>query len=331
MTLQAQMREQPRVVLSHIACEVGTSSPLRALGELGVDAETLEVLEIAGLESFWRSSEPTCDIAARSVEKTLASAGLRGADIDAVFFATESTWDGDGEHPRERYRAFRRQAMRVLNDCGLRHAYPIGVMFSGCSNLVTAITLASDALFAGRYRKALVVVADRLPATHSRILPPGIAVVSDGAASCVVSLGDAPGFRVEGAVGHADMAAWSMDLECDFDKFGGYLINLGKQLLQVKKKLSDASGVAAEQYRYLVMNNYSRSTIRLFSTQLGFASKQVMTANLPTHAHVNAVDLLLNLNTLEEQGDLREGDRVMALASATATWGAMSLTYTGKA
>jgi 3-oxoacyl-[acyl-carrier-protein] synthase-3 len=197
--------------------------------------------------------------------------------------------------------------------------------------LVTAITLASDALQAGRYRRALVVVADRLPPTHGRVLPPGVAVVSDGAASCLLSAGSGRGFRLEGSVAHADMAAWSMDLESEFDKFGGYLINLGKQLTQVKKKLGEASGISAEQYRYLVMNNYSRSTIRLFSTQLGFQLKQVMTANLPTHGHVNAVDLLLNLNTLIEQGNLAEGDKVMALASATATWGALSLSYLGRA
>jgi len=109
------------------------------------------------------------------------------------------------------------------------------------------------------------------------------------------------------------------------DDFGRFLVEMAKSLKLAGAVMRELTGLAAGDYRHLVVNNYCLSTVRVLAYQLGFDVKQLWLDNVPRFSHAHVADILVNLADMAGAGVVSPGDRVMALGSGPVTWGLMSL------
>lgn len=304
---------------------IGTLEPLETLARSDEEADAVNTMVATGLCTYSRSDLRVADMAAAAMRKTLARAGMAPSAVQAVVFATESQWDHEPPTVRRRdnSRKFRQDIYKAIWEVGLTEAYPIGVMFSGCGNLVSAMEIAANLVQARGLHDVLVVVSDRQAAGTTRVMFPAVGVVSDAAASCLVTSRPVAGFTIDDVVLHSNLGLWEADIEGDFGRF---LIEMARGLKDMGHKMVAASGRRPADYKYFLPNNYSRSTLRVFCHQLGYQQSQLFLDNLPRVSHTYAADVLINLSDLDAKGALASGDRVMALTSGPATWGMIGVT-----
>ena len=98
--------------------------------------------------------ETTADLAVKAAEQALHSAGLRGADIDALILATATP-----DH------TFPATATRVQHRIGMKGGFAFDLQ-AVCSGFVYALAVADNFIKAGQAKRALVIGAE----TFSRIL-----------------------------------------------------------------------------------------------------------------------------------------------------------------
>lgn len=310
--------------ITAIDYHLGRLEPLDSLARSPEETDAVNTLTALGMQTYSRSELRTADMAAAAMCKTLERARIAPDAVQAVVFATESLWDFEPPDVRRRdnSRKFRQDIYKAIWEVGLTRAYPYGVMFSGCGNLVTAIDTAANLVCAQGLENVLVVVSDRQAPDTTRIMFPAVGVVSDAAAACVVTSRPVAGFAVDDLVLHSNLGLWEADIEGDFGRF---LVEMARGLKDLGHKMVAASGRAPSAYKYFLPNNYSRSTLRVFCHQLGYQQSQLFLDNVPRVSHTYAADVLINLFELEAKGLVAAGDRVMALTSGPATWGMIGL------
>jgi len=304
---------------------IGNLEPIESIVETPEEEDAINTMVATGLCTYSRSDLRVADMAAAAMKKTLARSGVAPSEIQAVVFATESHWDYEPTIVRRRdsSRKFRADVYRAIWEAGLTNAYPFGVMFSGCGNLVSAVSVAANMVQAQGLRDVLVGGSYRQAAGTTRVNYPAVGVVSDAAASCLVTSRPVPGFSLDDVVLHSNLGLWEADIEGDFGRF---LIEMARGLKDMGHKMVAASGRRPADYKYFLCNNYSRSTVRVFCHQLGYNQGQLFPDNVPRLSHTYAADVLINLVELDAKGALASGDRVMALTSGPSTWGMIGLT-----
>ena len=304
---------------------IGTLEPLETLARSPEEEDAVNTMVATGQCTYSRSDLRVADMAAAAMKRTLARSGIAPSAIQAVVFATESQWDYEPPTVRRRdnSRKFRQDVYKAIWEVGLTNAYPFGVMFSGCGNLVSAVAIASNMVQAQGLTDVLVVVSDRQAEGTTRVMFPAVGVVSDAAASCLVTSRPVAGFHIDDVVLHSNLGLWEADIEGDFGRF---LVEMARGLKEMGHKMVAASGRKPAEYKYFLPNNYSRSTLRVFCHQLGYNQSQLFLDNVPRVSHTYAADVLINLFELDAKGALSSGDRVMALTSGPATWGMIGVT-----
>jgi len=308
--------EASEATIDGLAYALGALRPIAELEDKGVAPDTLEILAAAGLETYSVAEGSVIELAAESLRKTMDRARVDPAKVDALLFASEDLAVEGAEAG-----AMRGQLYRMMHGLGLRRAFPLACTFGGCTNFANAVSIASDMVRFKRANQVLVVGADKSRAARSRVIPPAVGVISDGAASCVVRTEAAEpssgAFAIEAIVQHAELSLYDADLS---DDFGRYLIELGRALKAMAARLTAATGRSPGEYKRLVLNNYSRSTTRVFAHALGFQGAQLYADNVGRFSHVASSDTAINLASLLEGGTLTPGDRVMACASGPLSW-----------
>ena len=304
---------------------IGNLEPLETLARTPEEEDAVNTLLATGLCTYSRSDLRVSDMAAAAMRKTLARSGIAPAAVQAVVFASESWWDYQPSRVQRRNdsRKFRQDIYKAIWEVGLANAYPFGAMYSGCGNLVSAVEMAANMVRSQGLDNVLVVVSDRQPEGTTRVMFPAVGVVSDAAASCLVTSRPVEGFTVDDVVLHSNLGLWEADLEVDFGRF---LIEMARGLKEMGNRMVAASGRRPPEYKYFLPNNYSRSTLRVFCHQLGYRPDQLFFDNVSRVSHTYAADVLINLFELDAKGALAPGDRVMALTSGPATWGMIALT-----
>ncbi|HEY8206015.1 MAG TPA: 3-oxoacyl-[acyl-carrier-protein] synthase III C-terminal domain-containing protein [Myxococcaceae bacterium] len=309
---RAAARESAEPRVTGFAYRVGE---LRPVQELGVEPDLVEILLAGGLETYSRARQTAVELAQEAAGETLRLTSCAPGDVDAVVFANESVWS-DGAVGQDKAGDMRREIYRALHGLGLTRAYPVGAGLSGCANMLAGVGMARGLILTAGLRNVLVVGSDRRADGH-RLIPPAVGVISDGAASCLVTAKAGPGFIVEALCQHADLSLHESDLSKDF---GRYLLEMGKAVKALGERMRELTGRSADAYKRLVLNNYGASTMRMFAHQLGFRTDQMYRRNVARLSHVAAADIAINLADLEAAGELQSGDRVMAFASGPVSW-----------
>jgi 3-oxoacyl-[acyl-carrier-protein] synthase-3 len=125
--------------------------------------------------------ELTSDLAVKAAEQALHSAGLRGADIDALIVATATP-----DH------TFPATAAKVQHRIGMTGGFAMDVQ-AVCSGFVYGLAVADNFIKAGQVKRALVIGAE----TFSRILDWNdrntCVLFGDGAGALIIEAGEGKG------------------------------------------------------------------------------------------------------------------------------------------
>ncbi|WAL68640.1 hypothetical protein ORV05_12960 [Amycolatopsis cynarae] len=271
------------------------------LPDLAAKADEYGLAPDAGLwgwGSVFRTTRGLDELAVDAGTATLRATGTSPADVDALVFC--STFvpgrpEGHGTFLRT-----------VLTGIGLGDVPVYGLSLNRCVNLLAGIDVASSLVAARRYRRILVVTADRVFDEADRIT--GYALFSDGAAGCLIT-GDGGGdnddaYEVLGCANAQETASldWSAEISSDLAR-------------QVNESLLGPLAMKVTELDVLLHANIFLPVLVMKERQAGFSRDQLNTANVTRVGHCFAADPVLNLADLEAAGGVRPGGHYLLASS----------------
>jgi len=148
----------------------------------------------------------------------------------------------------------------------------------------------------------------------SRVVAPSVAVLSDGAASCLARPG--AGLVAVESVAQASNHRLRA-LNPDVDGIRTLRITAKGVALAAQRALQ-AAGRSAADVEALLLPNYNGAAQALFAQQCGIELSRVRTPTLAEQAHLFAGDMLTGLPLVA--AELDSGAVVLAIAAGTCTW-----------
>ncbi len=299
--------------------EVGSLRPISEIEELKKDTNTLDTLLTLGLETFSLSTKKPVELAKSSIEKTVDRAGVDRSQIDEVIYATSGyAMSGKPWCPVH----YSKELNSLLLSLNLSHCTGMGVSFSQCVNIIAAIELAVGLVESGRKKNVLVFSADCLSPHESRLVDNGISVISDAAASCIVSSEQNNGYFIEAINKNIDWGLLEIDSASDFSTF---FKRTAEGISGAVQQLNQSLGRVGSDYEQLLTNSVNLSILRIISRQTKVDVDRIYSKNISRFAHCDCSDILINLADYELEKEGEKSDPVLLLASGPYVWGAMSL------
>jgi 3-oxoacyl-[acyl-carrier-protein] synthase III len=296
------------VYLSALAAAPGTGRPLAALAGM-LPPAVLATLGSSGFTGYLASDRSAPELAAASLRRSLEVAGE--PELAALVYATNSSEGNSATH----------DAFSLVEAVDRPTAPPVVLGGNGCGNLVPALRLAADWARSDGTSPVGVVTADRR-ADAARFEAFSGSVLSDGAASCLVGpvpYGD--GFRL---LGLATAARGRMP---DAGSFLKNARTVRSGVHEALDRLGIRPGDVANEFRTLLVGNYSPSTRRFFAGMCGMPEGRVYAPRALETGHCFSADLLVGLGDLAREGALAPDDRLLLLATGAQSWSFASLTY----
>jgi len=299
------------VCLAGLAYELGDQRPVAELRGAS-DPVALDLLCANGIRHYRRSEQPAGRLAAASLVKSIALWGGDPRDIDLVLYCSESL--GPVEKASIRFGA-------LCRDYGLGDVPVVGVSLSGCANLIPGLRYARALLRAEGLRNVAVVTADTCLDESRRIADWDLAVLSDGAASCIVSTEpSAPGVRLLG-VGHAANPRLR-----DLDRRGQrprILLMIANGVRRALEAALQDAAVDLAAIGRLVSTNTRRDAMEFFARHVGLGAAAAFTGTLDGVSHCYSSDVLINI--LASAGAAPGPGPFAALSLGPDSWGALVL------
>ncbi len=299
------------IYLHDIQFAVGESKPIEEIHQLSANEALLGKFRNDGLQRYRQAHKTHLDLAQLSAQKTLASAGVKPGELGAVLFCSETI------HRRPAYMT---EVGRFPNMIGQPNAYLYGCYLNACSNFTTALKLGGALLKSGDCDQVLLVTSDKAQ-SEARVMPGAIALLSDGAASCLLSKRPG-GFQVNVVACRSNADLFTIEPGVNQVAFLAGMVNCVKKLFD--QVLSEAR-VDRRDISWLVSNNYSHSIYDSFAGIGSFPSEKVNRENLADYSHCFAADVLINLKTMLESQNLEPGQRLVTLSSGQGYFGSSLL------
>lgn len=300
------------VYMGAIEYELGESVPIDQYYPLRGDLETIKHFKKNGLENIAVSPIDPNLLALRSCKKTLKSTNLSGSDIDAVIYASTSNWNP----------AFSKENSInwLLNELEVTNGFPMGIYLPGCANFSIALRVAKNLIIGDGLKHVLIVTSDKTDPKdpENRIFYPDITLLSDAAASCIVSSVDEFDYIVKDVQHHSAPHMWDLDMEKNFSAF---LLETVRGTETAVNKLFSNIDEKKEDIKLLILNNFNLSTMRMIAKQIGFRDDVVYMDNLMRFAHAFTADNLINFIDAEKSKNFPSGSLFLLLAAGAKNWG----------
>lgn len=302
--------------ISSIRYASGTLVDVSSIVDLPGFDSSMQPVMYSGYDTYAQSNLSPTQLAGRSVSLSLEAAKLSPNQIDAVFYATNSIWN------REDCSTDRLHSM--LREVGIRSASLFGVFLSGCSNATDAILLASNLVSSGAYRSILVITSDcAMPASAVARVPVGrYAVMGDAAVCCVLT---------RSGCGEYDVLAANSTIDTDLAgvKIGGarYAVNSTVGMRRAINGVLDAAKIDRGDVSRVLMSNLREDYCITNIKALGFDVAKWYPGVRSRMGHCFAGDTLLNLQDLQDSGQLREGEHILLYSQSIAGWGGLLVRY----
>lgn len=263
-----------------------------------------------GLENIAVSPLDSNLLALKACQKTLNKANIKGENIDAIIYASTSHW-----YPNISNESTINWLMNCLD---IKHGFPIGIYLPGCANFSVALRIAKNLIIADKLQNVLIVTSDKAnPADpESRVFYPDITLLSDGAASCIVSSDNKFEYRIIDIEHHSEPAIWDIDLVKNYSAF---LLETVKGSKKAVDKIFDSNSISREDIKLLILNNFNIPTMKMLTKQNGFEEKIVYMKNMQKFAHSFTADSLINLCDADKE--CVKNDYILMLAAGTKNWG----------
>lgn len=175
-----------------------------------------------------------------------------------------------------------------------------------------------------------MVNIDKSGKNESRIVPPGISILSDAASCCLLSNSDitphysGPIFKVERTYQSARTSL--VDLVKPEDRFA-YTYEVVQALKEVGAFFKNSKDNRPPNF--LISNNYGLTTMALIKKHVVQNDATHFTDNVARFAHAYSSDCLINLTSALEVEQINPGDKIAMLSSGPVTWDACELTFKG--
>jgi 3-oxoacyl-[acyl-carrier-protein] synthase III len=310
------VKVNPLASLGNIGYVLGDPRPVEHLQALSRKQELLAALKAKGISQFCESACLPIELASIAARETLDSAGVHGADIQAIVYATTSFWE-------KRFHS-ERDITWLMNELGMRNAYPVGVFLPGCANATSALRVAVNMIRAEGYDNVMVVTTDKVAPGNdeNRIMWPDVSILSDAAAACLVSPARRRDFDIVSISHHSAPFMWDVDSQSNLAAF---LLSTVKGTQQTALDALQLAKLVAGDIRGLLTNNYNIPVMHAMARQCGFQESQVYCGNVARFAHGYAADSLINLKDYVVGHPPDSGEYFMLLATGHKNWGGVVL------
>ena len=297
-----------------------------ALGSINQSVETADasnqlVSPVSALKDSGFTSHHVC--APDETAYDLAAHALQASDvefsaIDAIVYSTCLPQNGS-ESDVDRYAAtgdvkFLMQfpSSRLQADFGMQRAIVFGLNQQACTGMLGALRLARCLLVTeAEFSQVLCITADRFP--EGAKYEQAYNLISDGAASCVVSKSPA-GMRLLDVHQLTNGAMATATDEETAGSYFNYTCRLVDEALQ-------RSGMKIDDVRWVVPQNTNRKAWTILSGLLGLSEAQSYFPAMDSTGHVISADNIINLAALSASAELRPGDRILTfMAGFGSNW-----------
>jgi 3-oxoacyl-[acyl-carrier-protein] synthase-3 len=269
--------------------------------------------------------ELTSDLALIAAERALASAGMKGSDLDLIVLATATP---DNTFPAT--------ATKVQARLGMTRGAAFDVQ-AVCSGFIYALAVADNFIRSGQAKTALVIGAE----TFSRILDwqdrATCVLFGDGAGAVVLRAAPSNGSAAERGILsthlHSEGGGYhllyvdggpSTTGSCGFLRMEGKEIfrHAVQRLAEVVDEALTANGLKSSDVDWLVPHQANRRIIDSMGRKLGLTSAKVV-VTIDRHANTSAASVPLALAEAVGDGRIKPGQLVLMEAiGGGLTWGA---------
>jgi 3-oxoacyl-[acyl-carrier-protein] synthase III len=246
--------------------------------------------ELLGLGAIYKTVD-VYRLASASIRKTLTKAGVPGSLVDCVIVSAASV--------RHDFNIQKVGFGRALLDNAISPHGFFGVYATGCVAVLSAIELARDLVLAQRFHHVLIVNVDHIGSDDDKARFLGYALVSDSAASVLVT--DRPERQ---ALHHR--IVW-ISKQTDVDqmlkgiRWNNADIDIG---ISTISEMQQAGKIACSKLGKILANNTFLPIKKQRERALGFAPNQIFLDNTARIGHCLAADGLIGLVDCEASGTL---------------------------
>ncbi|GLK99161.1 3-oxoacyl-[acyl-carrier-protein] synthase III C-terminal domain-containing protein [Dactylosporangium matsuzakiense] len=308
MPNDASEQRSPGFYASHVSYVLGEPVPIADTTDPEVHAR-IDALHEQGIRHHLVDARPAAELAATAARPVLDALG---APPDLMIYCTDTS---TGE-------AVTRQMWQAQRDMGLVDTPAVLVSGGGCGNLGAGLKVARAVMSAERLDTVLFVTADRVPGPTGRLLEHGTTVLSDSAAACALTVRPiAAGVRLLGM---------STEVRSDVGSSVNQLA-MGRTIMhkvgRALQRVSAESGVRPAECRYFLTGNFGRTSRDFLTTAARCTPEQAYGPWVADLGHCFSADILINLATLMERGELARGDRLLMLSSSPQSWSVIAAEY----
>ncbi len=308
------MSEKVKVYMTALGYQLGDFYPISEIKELTIkpEEEVLETLLEVGLQNYAKTSLSPIQIAKESIQITLKKASITSRNIDALVYVTSSFWNPSFSSTTE--------ISRLIYELNLNNAYPVGVFFSECSSMLTAIRIASSFIKAGEWKNVLIVSSDTISDNDTRLIPPTASISSDAAASCILTSELEEGFEVLYTNQHIDTSMPDIFTIEDMEEIEQFLKASDQGMKKILDKTMKDLRMNPKEFQKIIPINLNSSNSYTISKILDVEIERVFQENIPRFAHALASDILINLCDFSSQYAIESGNLLLLMAMGTNTW-----------
>ncbi len=278
---------------------------------------------------FAAEGETTSDLATKAAEAALASAGMTGADLDAIIIAT-STAD----------LTFPSAATMVQARIGNTKGFAFDVQ-AVCAGFVFALTNANALILSGQARRVMVIGAE----TFSRIMDwtdrSTCVLFGDGAGAVILEAEEGTGANTDRGILATDLNSDGSYRDLLYVDGGvstqttGVLRMEGKEVFRhAVEKLAQTAhtalekvGLGSDDVNWVVPHQANIRIIQSTAKKLGVEMDRVV-VTVQDHGNTSAASIPLALSVGVQNGQIKKGDLVVTEAiGGGLAWGSVVLRW----
>ncbi|MGA4790806.1 hypothetical protein [Nocardia sp. AB354] len=289
--------------MTGVAHTTGDPRPITGIEPIAAEPGLVDALHEVGLATYRHARNSPIDMAAVCIAETLDQARMPASGIDILMLASSTIGFGHIENT---------ELLQLSERFGLTHSTPIGVSAAECANFGTALHLARTLVASGNARTILLVTTDACTAPEQRLLRQVNSVVSDGAASCLLTNEPA---RIEilataTATNQLIRAATNPD---------AIAVLTRRTLVGLVDEVLSRANIDRDQIRQVITNNINTEAPRFMTLSAGLDHNLSYVDNIADFAHVHSADNLINLQSYLEDGTAPD-QIVLTISHAFGTW-----------